>query len=434
MSFSRFIAFKVALAGKKTFSRVIIQISIVAVALSLTVMIATTALIAGFKKEITEKIFGFWGHIHITDANINRTFLETQPIDADQELVSALKEIRGVDYIDHPSILGRTYENITFDKTTKGGIKHIQAFVLKPGIIQTKDQIEGIIVKGVGADFDWDFLREYLLAGQVLSPPDSSSGRKILISKQTADRLHLDVGDKLILHFIQGSEQIKRRFEVCGIYKTGLEEYDKKFALADLGDIQEVLGWQKNQVAGFEIFVENIDDLDIIAEFIYYNLLPNDLYSETIREKFPAIFEWLALQDLNESVIIGLMLVVAIINMITTLLILILERTNMIGILKALGANNWGIRKIFLYYAAYIIGIGLFWGNLAGIGFCLLQKHFEILKLSEADYYISVAPVSLDFCSILFLNIGTLLITVLFLVIPSWLVTRITPVKAIRFK
>ena len=218
-----------------------------------------------------------------------------------------------------------------------------------------------------------------------------------------------------------------------GIYKTGLEEYDRLFALADIRQVQRLLGWSENEVGGFEVFIDDIDDLTAITDYIYFQVLPNNLYAETIREKFSEIFDWLDLQDINEGVILTLMVLVAIINMMTALLILILERTNMIGTLKALGASNWGIRKIFLYYAGYIIVMGLFWGNLIAVTLGLLQERFGFIRLSEENYYLSVAPVELNLWSILLVNAGTLLVILIFLILPSYLVTRISPVKAIRF-
>jgi len=229
-------------------------------------------------------------------------------------------------------------------------------------------------------------------------------------------------------------EQLERRFTVEGIYRTGLEEYDRQFALVDIRKIQQVLGWKENQVSGFEVFVDNIDDLDAFTNYIYFEEITNDLYAESIKEKMRAIFEWLDLQDVNEWVILGLMLVVAIINMVTALLILILERTNMIGTLKSLGAANWSIRWVFLYYAGYIILVGLFWGNLIGLGLCWLQATFGFITLDEANYYLAVAPIKINWWSVLLLNGGTLVVTLLFLIVPSYLVSRIDPVKAIRFK
>lgn len=430
MNFEYFIARKVAASGQRSFSLLIIRIAVVAVALSVAVMIVSTALIAGFKKEISSKIFGFWGHIHITDANVNRSLLDLYPISTKQPFYPSLDTVGPVEYMSEEVWFGR---EVTRVRRTLGGVRHIQPFCIKPGIIEAGAEIEGIILKGVDASFDWVFVQQYLQEGRPLNTADTLDNG-ILISRQTADRLQLVTGDDFLVHFLERNEEITRKFKVQGIYKTGLEEYDQKFALVDMRHIQQLLGWKADEASGFEVFIDDIADLQPLADHIYYDKLPNGVYAETIREKFPEIFDWLELQNINEAVILLLMLIVAIINMITALLILILERTNMIGVLKSMGSSNWSIRKIFLYYAAYIIAYGLFWGNLIGIGLCLAQRHFHLIKLSEADYYLSVAPVYLDWWTILVLNVGTLVINLLFLILPSYLVTRISPVKAIRFK
>lgn len=422
---------KRAFKDRQSFSGLIIRIAVVAVALSLSVMIVSMAVISGFKHQIGEKIFGFWGHIHVTSTQVNRSTGEAVPISLNQPFYPSLEEIGQINYQDYPTLFG--YELPPTEATTHGGIRHIQAFAMKPGILKTKDEIEGIILKGIGKDFDWSFFDKYLVEGVPLTFTDTV-GNGILISKQTAARLNLKLGDKLIFNYVLDQDGLARAFRVQGIYKTGLEEYDRKFALADLRKVQQALGWEADQVGGFEVFIDDLRDLDVFTEYIYVNELPGELYCENIREKYPAIFEWLALQDINEVVILALMLIVGLINMVTALMILILERTNMIGTLKALGQTNWGIRKIFLYHAGYIILLGLFWGNLAGIGFCLLQQKFGIIQLSEENYYLSTAPVELNFWTVLALNAGTFLVTLVFLVLPSWLVARISPVKAIRFK
>jgi len=316
---------------------------------------------------------------------------------------------------------------------TYGGVKHIQVFANIPGIIKTKTQIEGIILKGIGKDFDWDNMADYMIGGDRLVFEDTIS-RGIIISEQTANRLILEVGDPMVIYFIKDDQQIPKRLKVKGIYKTGLEEYDQKFAIVDIRLIQDLYDWAPNEVGGFEVFLDDIRDIEPLNQHIYMEEVPNDLFSQTIRDKFPSIFEWLGLQDINEVVILSLMLIVSVINMITALLILILERTNMIGILRALGSTNWDVQKVFLYYAGYIVCVGLFFGNIIGLLLCFLQEHFELIQLSEKDYYLSVAPIEIDWWAILFLNVGTLVITLLFLIIPSYLVTRISPVKAIRFK
>jgi lipoprotein-releasing system permease protein len=431
MNLEYFIARKVASGGKKSFSRLIIRIAIAAVALSVSVMIITSALIFGFKKEISEKIFGFWGHIHITDNNINSGVLDNEPIDINQTFYPSLDTLRNVTYLTE-KIGG---DHLEFVETlSHGGIRHIQTFALSPGIIKTKTDIEGIVLKGIGKDFDLKFIQDYLEEGEFIDLKSEKATKDIIVSRQTADRLNVKLGDKFVFHYIQNNEQIKRQFIIKGIYKTGLEEYDRRFALVDIRKIQQLLKWKETEVGGFEVFIDDIRDLDPMTEFIYLERLPNSLYAENIREKFPPIFEWLELQDINQYVIIALMLVVSIINMVTALLILILERTNMIGTLKALGGNNYSIRKIFLYYAAFIVIAGLFWGNLIGLGLCWLQDAFHFVKLSEADYYLSYAPISINWWMVLGVNVGTLVMTVLVLIIPSFLVSRISPVKAIRFK
>lgn len=437
MNFPYFIARKVATnqsdGGQRSFSRLIIRIAIVAVALSVAVMILTTALIRGFKNEIREKIFGFLGHIHITDYDAAQNYTDAYPIDINQSFYPHIDTLGAVEYLDQYLLFGKPFGE-PFWRETKGGVQHIQTFATKPGIIKTKENIEGIILKGIGKDFNWEFMRRYLVEGDIITLSDSSMSRQILVSQQTADRLKAEVGDRIEINFIEKGNIIPRRLEIVGVYRTGLEEYDRNFALVDIRQVQRILGWSENQVGGFEIFVDHVDDVNIITEYLYTEELSTTLYSETVRDKFPAIFEWLELQDINEIVIIVLMLVVSIINMMTALMILILERTNMIGTLKALGTSNWKIRKIFLYYAAYIIGLGLFWGNLIGFTLGFLQDKFHLIKLSEADYYLSYAPIEFNFWVILLLNLLTLTVILIFLIIPSYLVTRISPVQAIRFK
>ncbi len=402
-------------------------------ALSLAVMIIATSVIAGFKHQIGEKIFGFWGHIHITSTMINRTTGEAVPINIHQSFYPSLDTIASIGYRENFTLFGMEFP-FEVERTTKGGVRHIQAFSLIPGIIKTKDQIEGIVLKGIEDDFDWSFFKKYLIEGEPLDPNDPDSKRGIILSRQTADRLQLEVGDPFLFNYVKDKEPLRRRFKVQGIYKTGLEEYDLKFALVNINEVQQLLGWENDQVTGFEVFIEDLSDLEVITDYIYFEEIPGELYAESIRSKYPNIFEWLALQDINEVVILVLMVIVGLINMITALMILILERANMIGILKALGQTNWGIRKTFLYHAGHIILTGLFWGNLLGIGFCILQEKTGLVQLSEENYYLSTAPIEINVLTILLLNIGAMIVIMLFLIIPSWLVTRISPVKAIRFK
>lgn len=432
MNFPFFIARHIASSGQQSFSRFIIRIAIVAIAISVSVMIISTALITGFKKEVGNKIFGFWGHIHITHVNVNQSLLETLPVKRDQPFYPHLDTVGRTQYLEYSNWFG---QEVATPRMTKGGIRHIQTFALKVGIVKSKSELEAIILKGVDQDYDWTFLQEYMQEGEFIQFSDSTMSRDIMISRQTANRLNVTLGDRFEVYFLTPSgAQLQRRFTVVGIYKTGLEEYDRVFALVDIRQVQRLLQWKEDEVSGFEVVLEDLDDIEAMDVHIYNNILPANLTSESIRRKFREIFEWLDLQDVNEVVILGLMIIVAIINMMTALLILILDRTNMIGTLKAMGSSNWMIQQVFLYYAAYIIVIGLFWGNLIGIGLSVLQDKFGFIQLSEENYYLSVAPIELEFWPIFLLNLGTLLVTVFFLVLPSYLVTSISPVKAIRFK
>lgn len=428
MNFPFFIAKRIAIEDKASFSKLIIRFAVISVALSVSVMIVSTSLMSGFKFEIQKKIFGFWAHIHLSDASLNQAFTDASPVDRNQDFIAAIDSIKQVAF----------YSTMNDGKEvfleSKKGVRHVQSYGIIPGIIKVKDEIEGIILKGVDENYDWTFLNQYIKRGRPLALQDSTLSKEILISEQTANRLKIDTGSTFLMVIPKQNDYLKRRFTVCGIYKTGLEEYDTRFALVDLRQVQKLRGWKENEVSGIEIFLDDLDDLDIITEYIYYDLLPTNMYAETVKEKFPENFEWLELQDINGVVIIGLMIIVAIINMITALLILIIERTRMVGVLKALGHSNVGIRKIFLYYAAYIMLWGLFWGNLLGIGLSLAQKYFEFIRLSEENYYLSVAPIQINIGTILLLNIGTLVITLFALILPTYMVTKIDPVRAIRFK
>ena len=398
----------------KSFSRLIIRIATGAVALSLTVMILATSLITGFQKEISEKIYGFWGHIQVTRFDLNRSF-ENSPVSAHQPFLDSLASTEGV--------------------------RHIQAYATKPGIIKTDEYFEGLVLKGVREDFDWSFIGKHLQEGSVLALNADSMSFDIILSRTTADRVRVQVGDRVSIHFIDPESRSTRLrvMTVRGIYNTGLAEYDKLFALVDLRQIRRLNGWAEDAVGGFEVFIDNlpagrtgVKRLDEIGDHVY-DVIGTNLDSQTIRELQPSIFDWLDLQTTNEYVVLIIMAIVAVINMITALLILILERTPMIGTLKALGAGNWSIRKIFLLKAAFIIGFGLLFGNIAGIGLAAAQDVFGLITLPEETYYVSVAPVSFNWPLILLLNAGAMLVCLASLIGPSYLVSRISPVKALRF-
>ncbi len=424
-SFEYFVARKLSERKTNSFIAKIIRIAQMVIGLCLAVMLIGSSIIHGFKHDITEKVFGFWGHIHIMDAqmHLNR---DQVPISLDQTFYPDIEQLSEV-----------VFDDFRFDPPrklkTKGGIKKIQSFALLPGIIERKTSMEGLIFKGIGADYDWDFLRKYIKQGDILDLTDSTAARSILISEQTAKRLGLKVDELIVVHFIISGKQFKRRFLIKGIYKTGLEEYDKKYAIIDIQIIRDLLDWNADQVGGFEIILDNLDDLDYFGEYLYAEVLPPNLFSETLKQKAPQIFEWIEMQNINELVLLVLMAIVALINMVTVMMIIILERTKMIGTLKALGARNWTIRKIFLYKAGLIIGYSLIIGNVLALVLCLTQRYTRFLKLNEADYYISYVPIRIDIPWWIGLNVLTLVTILLFMLIPSYLVSKIDPVKALRF-
>jgi lipoprotein-releasing system permease protein len=391
--------------GNNRLSRPIIRIAILAIALSVAVMLISIGVVKGFKKDIADKVIGFGSHIQITAFSDNNSY-ETKAISKNQDF--------------YPSI-----EN-------EKGINHIQYFATKAGIIKTADEIHGVILKGVGSDFNRDFFNDNLVQGEVPIYNDTLTSSRVIISKKIADLLDLEIDEKLIMYFAQDPPRV-RKFVVAGIYTTELEEFDNLYVFGDIRHIQKLNNWGIDSVGGFEITIDNFEDLDAQTQMVYEKI-HYDLNAQTIKEINPQIFDWLKLQDINVNVIIILMLIVAGINIITALLILILERTKLIGILKAIGQNNWSVRKVFLYNASYLISKGLFWGNLLGIGLCLLQKYFHIISLNPSTYYMNTVPIHLPFSDVLMLNFGAMLSCILMLIIPTYLITKITPIKAIRFE
>lgn len=390
--------------GAKNHTRPIINISIAAIALGMIVMILSLAIVSGFQKEIRDKVIGFGAHIQINSYE-SRNSLESRPISKDQPF--------------YPSL------------DTVAGIRHIQVFAIKPGIVRTKDEIQGVILKGVGSDFDWAFFNTKLIKGKNFIVSDTGKTNDIVISKTLANRLRLEVGDHMNTYFIQQPPRA-RKFNIVGIYDSGFAQYDEMYCLVDIQHIQKLNDWEDEQVSGFEVLIEKFSDLFKMDQYVYEHI-GYELNSTNIVDANPDIFNWLELQDINVVIIIALMLIVAAINIISALLILILDRIRMIGTLKALGASNWNIRKIFLYNATYLIVIGLFWGNLIGISLCLLQKYTGIIELPEASYYVSTVPIDLQLSHLLLLNIGTLLICLTVIILPSYVIAKIKPVRAIRF-
>jgi lipoprotein-releasing system permease protein len=433
MNFERFIASRYSSGSTNSFTKVIVNIAIFSIAISLSIMIITTSLITGFKDKITDKVYSFWGHIHITDANISRTY-EIKPIDKNNPYTSEIVNLRSVTYQEAKTIFGNEIEGEYNQKSTKGGVKSIQPFITIPGLIQNKDNYLAVMQKGVDENYDWSYFNEFIKKGRLPNITADSASNEVIISQDIASKIIIDINDEFILSYIKDNKPIRKKMMVVGIYSTGLEEYDKKFMICDIKKLQELLMWDDNQIAGFEVFAEHTEDIPILSEYLYYNVLPTNIYSETTRNKYPGIFDWLELQNINEKVIIRLMIVVGIINMITVLLILILERANMIGLLKALGATNKSIRKIFLMKGAKIIIYGLILGNIIGLGLCFLQYYFEFITLDEKSYYLSVAPIKMNWFTIIFINISTFLIVLASLLLPSILVSKIDPISTLRYE
>lgn len=394
-----------------SFSKPINVIAIIGIAMGLAVMILAVSILTGFKQQIREKVVGFGSNIQIVNFDSNLSF-ETAPIREAQDFIPKIKNIKG--------------------------IKHIQVYATKAGIIKTDDEIQGVVLKGIGSDFDWTYFRSNILNGEVFEVNDSTRTDKVIISKKISDMLRLHPGDSFIMHFVQDPPRM-RKFVVSGIYETSLEEFDKMYVFCDIGHIKRLNGWNDDQISGFEIYIDDFDRIDqmtaAVRDAIGYNIEEDDerFKVTNIRIKYPQIFDWLNFQDINVIIIIILMLVVAGFNMISGLLILILERTNMIGVLKAVGSDNYTIRRIFLYQAAYLISKGLLWGNIIGIGLAFIQLKTGIITLDASSYYIKTVPVNLDIIHIILLNTGTMTAIILMLLIPSQLISRITPVKAIRY-
>ena len=397
--------------SKKTVSRPAVFIAMLGIAIGMAVMILSVAVVVGFKKEIREKVIGFGGHVRVTNYDANASY-ETQPIAFPADLREQISQTRHV--------------------------RTVSEFATKPGIVKTDDDFQGVVVKGVGADFDWNFFSQNLLSGEVPAYRNDTTVNEVLVSKILSDKMRLKTGDSFLTYFVQDKVRV-RKFKVSGIYSTGFKEYDNAFILADIHHVQKLNGWKENEVSGLEVNIDDYAHLDNCAEDIYF-LCGNRFdengaayYVQTIREVSPEIFNWLDLLDMNVWVILVLMISVAGFNMLSGLLILILEKANMIGVLKSMGAQNYSIRKIFLCQSAFLVLRGMFWGNVVGLSLCLLQKMFGIVALDAEVYYLSVVPIHLTFVHWLLLNVGTFVISVLMMVVPSYMVAKITPARSMRF-
>jgi lipoprotein-releasing system permease protein len=394
---------------KSSISAPIIKIAISAIAIGVVMMFIAIATGFGLQEKIREKIAAFNGHIVINNFTNNQATITQNPVSTQQEFYPFFTSI--------PEI------------------EHIQKVATKYGIIRTETDFEGIVVKGVDEQYRWDYLEEFLVDG-VLPVFDESISREVLISDYLAKRLGFKTGDKLIVYFLREDQDRLPRsvgLTISGIFDSGFKEFDETYIIADLKQIQRLNDWSANEIGQFELFVEDFDDIQEVG-FKVYEEVDSFLNASTIVELYPSIFEWLKMFDFNIMLIIGIMILVAGINMMTALLVLILERTQMIGILKALGSSDWSIRKIFLYNAGFLIFKGLFWGNLIGIGLLLIQKYFKVIPLNPETYYVSEAPIYLNLDYILMINFGTLLLCLLMLLIPSVIIVKISPVKAMKFE
>jgi lipoprotein-releasing system permease protein len=406
LNYELFIARRIAFSKEKdtVISRPIIRIALIGIALGFAVMIIALSIVSGFKKQIRDKVIGFGSHIQISNFDENNSY-ETRPVSKNQPFLNDLRK--------------------------SPDIRHIQVFATKAGIIKVNEEIEGVVAKGIGSDFDWSYFRSYLVEGEIFSVNEGKRSDSIVVSKNLASKLKLHAGDKLIMYFIQQPARV-RKFYISGIYETGLEEFDNLYLFCDIGQIQKLNDWTSDQVGGFEISVSDFDNIDRVARNVYSST-GSELNSRTIMEIFPQIFDWLNLQNINAIIIITLMIIVSAMNMISALLIIILERVNMIGIMKALGTTNISIRRVFVYLAGYLIGRGMLWGNIVGIAFILIQGKFGLLHLDQQSYYLSYVPVNFSLADIALLNAGTMIVCVLMMILPTIVVTRISPLVAIRY-
>lgn len=410
MNLAFYIAKRIAFNRQKSFSRFIIRLSVAATALSVMAMIVTLAFVNGFQQTVSEKVFSFWGHVRVQKYEPNKSLVAEETAIAKNDTIEAL--IRN-----------------------EPGVKQVQTFATKSAVLEKNKEIEGVLLKGIEKQYDSSKLKTYLQKGRWINFTDSSYSKDILISAPLASQLKITLNDTITVYFISiiDGARTYRKLKVAGIYKTGIEEYDKLFVLADLRLIQRVNNWAPDQTGGYEIFLDNYKKIDSVSEHLS-DKLPAAWMSRSIREVYPNIFDWLNIQDVNRNVIFIVMAVVAIINLITCLLILILERTRMVGILKALGAEDGLIRQIFLYHATVITLAGIGIGFLSGIGICLLQQYTGFITLDEASYYVSTAPVYIIWWQVLAVCSITAIVCYLSLIIPTWLIKKINPVKAIQFR
>lgn len=392
----------------------IVSIAVASISLGLAVMIVSVAILLGFKKEIREKVIGFGSHFQIVNYDSNFSF-ETSPITIDSALIDL--------YLNTKQIV------------------HLQQFGTKPGIIKTDTEIHGMVLKGVCPNYDWSFFSKNMVDGVIPAITSDTRTNDVIISERVSKLLHLKVGDFLYCYFYNEGESAprNRRFDISGIYSTSLSEFDDVYILGDLRQVQLLNGWRNTEITGYELLIDNFDQLEPVYNQLRELTLNNASEKSILRvysidRKYPMLFDWLSVLDMNVWVLLILMVAVAGINMISGLLIIIIERTRMIGILKAVGYPNYSIRKVFMYLTALLTAKGLLWGNFIGIGLCLVQYFTNVLTLDPASYYINTVPVYFNFFYIFLLNIGTLIAIVFMIIVPSMFISKISPVDAISFE
>jgi lipoprotein-releasing system permease protein len=411
VNISSFIAQRIAFNQQKSFSRFIIRLSIAATVISVAVMILTLSFVNGFQETISEKVFSFWGHLRIEYRQPMRASIaEEEPIEKNDSLVRRIEKM--------PQI------------------QSIYPFATKYAILKTPDEMEGVLLKGLDSTYNFQHLQSFLKAGRWIHFNDSTYSREIVISTYTASQLKLKLNDRVLIYFIRKDGTLRPdKLTITGIYKTGIEDYDKIFAIGDIRLIQRLNGWGSREIGGYEIFLKDYKEMDRVSNAIFSNdLFPQDWETKTIHEIYPNIFDWLNIQDTNQNILITIMVIIAIINLITCLIILVLERLRMIGVLKAVGARNWTVQKVFLFHAAIITLTGVVIGTLLALLLLWLQLKTGFIRLPEDAYYVDKAAVKIVWWQIAAVDIGTLVVSLLVLLIPSLIVRKVQPIKAIHFK
>ena len=411
MGLSYHIAKRIAFNKQQSFSRFIIRLSVAATAVSIIAMIITLAFVNGFQEKVADKIFGFWGHIRVQKYETGKSLIsEELPLTKNNAVENSL--------------------------ASAPGVVSYQSFATKSAVLESNTEIEGVLIKGIEKNENQTALKKFIVAGRWMQFADSLYSKETIVSDAVAKQLQIKLNDTIKVHFVStnaDAQKIYRKLVVVGFYHTGIDEYDKLFMIADINLIRRINNWEPDQIGGYEVFVDQYQNVDAISSGLS-NALPSEWMSKSIREIYPNIFDWLDIQDVNRNVVFIVMGIVALINLITCLLILMLERTNMIGLLKSMGATNWTIQKIFIVYASFITLAGVGFGLIIGVGICLLQQATGFITLDEASYYITVAPIKMIWWQVAAVCAGTSVVCFISLFLPTLLIPKVSPVKAIEFK